>query len=139
MMFAPVRGVLPSPPWSPGGVIPTYGTFMVQVLSFHRCLWLLIAMGASSSRHRILICSDDPRAPSCLAFSPPAPKRPTPKTWTGWRNLAATNASPVSVLPMGYSFNLDGSADVLHLQLCFIAQAYGIELSRPSRSPCCCC
>ena len=43
------------------------------------------------------------------------------------------------VLPLGYSFNLDGSMMYCTFAVIFIAQAYNIPLSLPRRSPCCWC
>ena len=36
------------------------------------------------------------------------------------------------VIPLGYSFNLDGAALYQALATCFIAEAYGVELTLPS-------
>ncbi|HWQ60854.1 MAG TPA: dicarboxylate/amino acid:cation symporter, partial [Negativicutes bacterium] len=39
---------------------------------------------------------------------------------------------PAFALPLGYTFNLDGSAFYQSLAICFIAEAYGMSLSLPA-------
>jgi hypothetical protein len=43
------------------------------------------------------------------------------------------------VLPLGYSFNLDGSMLYCTFATMFILQAHGVHLTSSSRSSCCCC
>ena len=43
------------------------------------------------------------------------------------------------VLPLGYSFNLDGSMMYMTFATIFIAQAYGIDLSLGQQITCCWC
>ncbi len=49
-----------------------------------------------------------------------------------FKKMGIPDQIPAFALPMGYSFNLDGSAFYQALAVCFLAEAYGIELTLPS-------
>ena len=49
-------------------------------------------------------------------------------------HLGCSRSTVGLVLPIGYSFNADGTAIYLSMASLFIAQAYGIELALTSRS-----
>lgn len=112
------------------GILSTYGTFMVQFYVSIGMLWLgLIAMGAFFLRGRILHLLRMIREPALLAFSTASSEAAYPKTLERLEHFGCSKRIASFVLPMGYSFNLDGSMMYCTFATLFIAQAYGIELS----------
>lgn len=49
-----------------------------------------------------------------------------------FKKMGIPDPIPAFALPMGYSFNLDGSALYQALAVCFLAEAYGIQLTTPA-------
>ncbi|MFQ2103699.1 dicarboxylate/amino acid:cation symporter [Aeromonas rivipollensis] len=112
------------------GILATYGTFMAQFYLALACLWLLlIAMGSLFIRRRILTLLAMIREPILLAFSTASSEAAYPKTLDRLEKFGCDKRIASFVLPMGYSFNLDGSMMYCTFAVMFIAQAYGIELS----------
>ncbi len=112
------------------GILSTYGTFMVQFYVSIGALWLgLIAMGAFFLRGRILHLLRMIREPALLAFSTASSEAAYPKTLERLEHFGCSKRIASFVLPMGYSFNLDGSMMYCTFATLFIAQAYCIELS----------
>ena len=112
------------------GILSTYGTFMVQFYVSIGMLWLgLIAMGAFFLRGRILHLLRMIREPALLAFSTASSEAAYPKTLERLEHFGCSKRIASFVLPMGYSFNLDGSMMYCTFATLFIAQAYGIDLS----------
>jgi len=111
-------------------ILATYGTFMAQFYLALGCLWLLlIAMGSLFIRRRILTLLAMIREPILLAFSTASSEAAYPKTLDRLEKFGCDKRIASFVLPMGYSFNLDGSMMYCTFAVMFIAQAYGIELS----------
>jgi Na+/H+-dicarboxylate symporter len=71
------------------------------------------------------------KEPTLLAFSTASSEAAYPKTLEGLEKFGVPNRIASFVLPMGYSFNLDGSMMYCTFASLFIAQAYNIELSIP--------
>lgn len=69
------------------------------------------------------------RAPIILAFSTASSEAAYPSTLQQLEKFGVPNRIASFVLPIGYSFNLDGSMMYCTFASIFIAQAYGIELS----------
>jgi len=69
------------------------------------------------------------REPLLLAFSTASSEAAYPKTLEELERFGCSNKIASFVLPLGYSFNLDGSMMYCTFAVVFIAQAYGIELS----------
>src|SRR5262249_35488874 len=69
------------------------------------------------------------REPFLLAFSTASSEAAYPKTMEQLEKLPITKKIISFVLPMGYSFNLDGSMMYCTFATLFIAQAYNIELT----------
>ena len=79
------------------------------------------------------------REPALLAFSTASLRgRLSAHAGGSWSSGASPRGRSF-VLPLGYSFNLDGSMMYCTFATLFIAQVYGIHLPSASRSPCCCC
>ncbi|PJG57642.1 dicarboxylate/amino acid:cation symporter [Aeromonas cavernicola] len=112
------------------GILVTYGTFMAQFYLALACLWLLlIGMGSVFLRGRVLTLLAMIREPILLAFSTASSEAAYPKTLDRLEKFGCDKRIASFVLPMGYSFNLDGSMMYCTFAVMFIAQAYGIELS----------
>ncbi|MFM4826113.1 dicarboxylate/amino acid:cation symporter [Aeromonas bivalvium] len=111
-------------------ILATYGSFMAQFYLALGCLWLLlIAMGSLFIRRRTLALLALIREPVLLAFSTASSEAAYPKTLDRLEKFGCDKRIASFVLPMGYSFNLDGSMMYCTFAVMFIAQAYGIDLS----------
>lgn len=71
----------------------------------------------------------DIKEPILLAFSTASSESAMPKTIEALENHGISNRIVSFVLPLGYSFNLDGSIMYMTFATIFIAQSYGIEIS----------
>ena len=112
------------------GVLSTYGVFMAQFYFGIALLWVvLIGIGMIFVGPRILRLIAELRGPTLLAFSTASSEAAFPKTLEGLERFGVKNRLASFVLPIGYSFNLDGSMMYCTFAAVFIAQAYGIELS----------
>jgi Na+/H+-dicarboxylate symporter len=111
------------------GVLWTYGKFMGQFYFGILILWGLLAvagflfLGPRIGRLISLI-----REPILLAFSTASSEAAYPKTLEQLERFGASKKITSFVLPLGYSFNLDGSMMYCTFAVLFIAQAYGIKL-----------
>jgi Na+/H+-dicarboxylate symporter len=69
------------------------------------------------------------KEPILLAFSTASSEAAMPKTIESLERFGCSNRIISFVLPLGYSFNLDGSMMYMTFATVFIAQAYGIEMT----------
>jgi Na+/H+-dicarboxylate symporter len=69
------------------------------------------------------------KEPVLIAFSTASSEAAMPKTIESLERFGCENRIISFVLPLGYSFNLDGSMMYMTFATVFIAQAYGIEMS----------
>lgn len=72
---------------------------------------------------------DHMKEPMLLAFSTASSEAAMPKTILGLERFGCPPKIVSFVLPLGYSFNLDGSIMYMTFATVSIAQAYGMELS----------
>jgi Na+/H+-dicarboxylate symporter len=133
MMFAPVAvfAAMASVITMQGlGILVTYGTFMVEFYFGLLVLWVLLGvaglvfLGPSVLRLFGLI-----KEPLALAFSTASSEAAYPKTLEQLGRFGVNPKISSFVLPMGYSFNLDGSMMYCTFAVLFIAQAYGVQLA----------
>jgi Na+/H+-dicarboxylate symporter len=116
------------------GVIGRLAYFMGSVYLGLALLWLVLAgvgrlvVGPGIARLFGLI-----RAPAILAFSTASSEAAYPRTLEALERFGVPNRIASFVLPLGYSFNLDGSMMYMTFASLFIAQAYGIQLSLGSQ------
>ncbi|HET7098130.1 MAG TPA: dicarboxylate/amino acid:cation symporter [Casimicrobiaceae bacterium] len=112
------------------GVLWTYGVFMGEFYLGIVILWALLALagflflGPRIGRLISLI-----REPIMLAFSTASSEAAYPKTLEQLERFGASKKITSFVLPLGYSFNLDGSMMYCTFATLFIAQAYSIQLT----------
>lgn len=111
------------------GVLATYGKL---IGAFYVGLVLLsvilIIAGWFFLGRRVFTLMQMMRSVMLLAFSTASSEAAYPKTMEQLRKFGASNRITSFVLPLGYSFNLDGSMLYQSFAVLFIAQAYGIHM-----------
>ena len=112
------------------GILVTFGKFMGGFYLSMLTLWallfglcFLIAGGRSRLLFRYI------REPILLAFSTASSEAAFPRTLEALDRFGVPPRIASFVLPLGYSFNLDGSMIYCTFATMFIAQAYGIDLT----------
>jgi Na+/H+-dicarboxylate symporter len=111
------------------GVLLVYGKFMGEFYLGIVILWGLLALaGFLFLGPRILRLVNLIKEPIMLAFSTASSEAAYPKTLEQLERFGASKKITSFVLPLGYSFNLDGSMMYCTFAVLFIAQAYKIEL-----------
>jgi len=112
------------------GILVTYGKFVVEFYFGLVVLWcILVAVGFLVFGHHAFRLVNLVREPFLLAFSTASSEAAYPKTMEQLEKFPVTKKIISFVLPMGYSFNLDGSMMYCTFAALFIAQAYNIQLS----------
>jgi len=112
------------------GVLVTYGKFIGSFYLGLFVLWLvLIAAGSVFLKGSILTLLKLIREPLMLGFSTASSESAYPKTMEQLEKFGVKDRITGFVLPLGYSFNLDGSMIYQAFAALFIAQAYGIDLT----------
>ena len=112
------------------GILLTYFELLVEFYASLVLLWvLLLAMGWLFLRRRIWDLIRYIREPLLLAFSTASSEAALPKMFEQLDRFGVPRRISGFMLPLGYSFNLDGSMMYMSFATIFIAQAYGIDLS----------
>ncbi|MFL6660163.1 MAG: dicarboxylate/amino acid:cation symporter [Massilia sp.] len=125
-VFAAVSSIIAK---SGVGILGKYGIFMGEFYLAIMLLWaVLIAGGFVFLGPRVFALLRILREPTLLAFSTASSEAAFPKTLEGLERFGVTNRIASFVLPVGYSFNLDGSMMYCTFAAVFIAQAYGIDM-----------
>ncbi|AGW93448.1 dicarboxylate/amino acid:cation symporter [Cupriavidus sp. DF5525] len=112
------------------GVLASYGKLVGEFYLGLAILWAILFgigflfLGRSTGKLASLI-----REPILLAFSTASSESAYPKTITALERFGVSKRVSSFVLPLGYSFNLDGSMMYQAFAVMFIAQAYNIELT----------
>ena len=112
------------------GILVNYAKFMGQFYFGLLCLWLLLVLagflilGPSIARLVRLV-----QEPFLLAFSTASSEAAYPKMLEQLAKFPIATKISSFVLPLGYSFNLDGTMMYCTFATVFIAQAYDIPLS----------
>jgi Na+/H+-dicarboxylate symporter len=112
------------------GVLVTYGTFMVEFYFGIALLWVVLTLigfaflGGGVFRLLQLI-----KEPALIAFSTSSSEAAYPRLMEQLEKYPVSDKIIGFILPMGYSFNLDGSMLYMTFASLFLAQAYDIELS----------
>tara|TARA_B100000678_G_scaffold285192_1_gene287911 strand:- start:119 stop:1429 length:1311 start_codon:yes stop_codon:yes gene_type:complete len=126
-VFAAVAGALAE---RGPGVIGNLAYFMLSVYIGLFVLWCaLFALGfafvGKRTRHLLRYI----REPLLLGFSTASSEAAYPRLLEALERYGVPPRIASFVLPLGYSFNLDGSMMYMTFASLFIAQAYGIDLS----------
>jgi Na+/H+-dicarboxylate symporter len=111
-------------------ILGTFGYFMGGFYLGLFLLWLtLIGAARLIVGPRALRLVRYLREPVLLAFSTASSEAAFPRTLEALERFGVPRRIASFVLPLGYSFNLDGSMMYCTFATIFIAQAYGIDLS----------
>ncbi len=113
------------------GILLTFGQFVGGFYLALAILWALI-LGAGAlvvGGGRIGSLVRYIREPFLIAFSTASSEAAYPRLFEQLERFGIPKRIVSFVLPLGYSFNLDGSMMYCTFASLFIAQAYGIELS----------
>ncbi|MFM7273004.1 MAG: dicarboxylate/amino acid:cation symporter [Gammaproteobacteria bacterium] len=111
-------------------VLVVYGRFMAEFYLSLGMLWVLLFLGAFAvvGRRAIRLFAAV-REPTMLAFATASSEAAYPKTLAQLEHFGCSNRVASFVLPLGYSFNLDGSMMYCTFAVMFIAQVYGVEIT----------
>ncbi len=111
------------------GVLKTFGELVGEFYLSLLALWLLLCLaGAAFLGRRILTLLRYVREPVLIAFSTASSEAAYPKMLEQLDRFGVPRRIYSFVLPLGYSFNLDGSMMYASFATIFIAQAYNIDL-----------
>ncbi len=111
------------------GILKTYSIFIGEFYFSLFMLWcVLILAGFLVIGKRIIALMSVVREPTLLAFSTSSSEAAFPKTMEILSKFGCSEKIVSFVLPLGYSFNLDGSMMYMTFASLFIAQSYGIDL-----------
>lgn len=111
------------------GILSTYSIFIAEFYLGLLVLWLVLLLaGSVFIKKRIFTLIKRIREPIILAFSTSSSEAAFPKTLMELERFGCQNRIVSFVLPLGYSFNLDGSMMYMTFASLFIAQSYGIQL-----------
>src|SRR5262245_5160711 len=112
------------------GVLITYAKFMGGFYLSLAVLWgALTLAGLALMGGSMMTLINLIKEPFLLAFSTASSEAAYPKTMEQLEKFGIPKRITSFVLPMGYSFNLDGSMMYCTFAALFIAQAYNIELT----------
>lgn len=133
MMFAPfaVFAAIASAITVQGlGLIVDYGILIAEFYFGLLLLWvILFSVGAIVLKKDIFRLGKLIREPVTLAFATASSESAYPKVMDALNKFGVPKKVTSFVLPLGYSFNLDGSMMYTTFAVLFIAQAYNIDLS----------
>jgi len=111
-------------------ILGTYLTLLTEFYFSLVLLWIiLLSAGAVFLRGRIWALIRYIRQPLMIAFSTASSEAALPKLFEQLDRFGVPRRISGFMLPLGYSFNLDGSMMYMSFATIFIAQAYGIELT----------
>jgi Na+/H+-dicarboxylate symporter len=112
------------------GVLGTYAKFVGGFYLSLGLLWaLLVGVLVLIVGPRALKLIAAIRSPALLAFSTASSEAAYPGTLEALQEWGVSRRVASFVLPLGYSFNLDGTMMYCTFATLFVAQAYGIHLS----------
>ena len=133
MLFAPVAvfAAISSAITLQGlGLIFDYGVLIAEFYFGLFLLWIvLFTVGAIVLKKDIFRLGKLIREPVTLAFATASSESAYPKVMEALNKFGVPKKITSFVLPLGYSFNLDGSTLYQSIAAIFIAQLYGIDLS----------
>lgn len=132
MRFAPfaVFGALANVVSASGlDILGDYARLLIDFYASLLILWvILLAVGAIFLRERIWTLIRYIREPLMIAFSTASSEAALPKMFEQLDRFGVPRRISGFMLPLGYSFNLDGSMMYMSFATIFIAQAFGIDL-----------
>lgn len=109
------------------GILKTYAYYIGSFYLGLAALWLvLLFVGYLFLRQRLKVLLKRISNPMAIAFSTASSEAVLPKLIEEMERFGCNNKIVSFVLPLGYSFNLDGSMMYMTFASMFIAQAYNI-------------
>jgi Na+/H+-dicarboxylate symporter len=112
------------------GILGTYVELLSEFFMSLALLWaLLLAIGWIFLRSRVFMLVRYVREPILIAFSTASSEAAMPKLFEQLDRFGVPRRISGLMVPLGYSFNLDGSMMYASFATIFIAQAYGYDLS----------
>jgi Na+/H+-dicarboxylate symporter len=120
------------------GLLGTYARFVGGFYLSLGILWLLLWVAASLviGRRSVRLLAGI-RSTVLLAFATSSSEAAYPKLLEQLVDFGIPRRIASFVLPLGYSFNLDGAMVYCTFAILFVAQAYGIALSLPQQLALC--
>ncbi len=110
-------------------VFKLYGNFLLAFLCGIVMLWVvLITVGYIILGKRVFGLLKSIKNPLLIAFSTTSSEAVFPKLMEELRRFGCKSKIVSFILPLGYSFNLDGSMMYMTLASIFIAQIFGIDI-----------
>jgi Na+/H+-dicarboxylate symporter len=111
-------------------LLVTYGKFIISFYLAILGLWVILALIASVFiGRRVIQLALNVKDMILLAFSTASSEAAFPRLIVELENFGCPPKIVSFVLPLGYSFNLDGSMLYMTFASLFIAQAYGVSLT----------
>jgi Na+/H+-dicarboxylate symporter len=112
------------------GILYDYSKLIIMFYGGLLLLWIvLIAFGYAFIRKKVWSLLAHIKEPLMLAFATASSESAYPKLLNQLDRFGIKDKISSFVLPLGYSFNLDGSMMYMTFGSMLIAQAYGIDLS----------
>jgi Na+/H+-dicarboxylate symporter len=112
------------------GVMVEYGKLILLFYFALLILWaILISLGYAFIRNKVWSLISHIKEPIILAFATASSESAYPKLLNQLERFGVKDKITSFVLPLGYSFNLDGSMMYMTFGSLLIAQAYGVELT----------
>ena len=109
-----------------GGYIYLIACFFGGLLFF---VFVVLFLICKVFKIKFFALMKDVKEPILLAFSTASSESAMPKTIEALEKHGISNRIVSFVLPLGYSFNLDGSIMYMTFATMFIAQSYGMDLT----------
>jgi len=110
-------------------VFSFYGQYLLSFLVGIAALWVvLLTVGYIILRKRLFVLLKAISQPLLIAFSTTSSEAVFPKLTSELEKFGCKDKIVSFILPLGYSFNLDGSMMYMTFASLAIAQAYGIHL-----------
>ena len=111
-------------------IILDYSVFIGEFYASLIILWvIIISVGYIFLKKDVFRLLKTVREPVALGFATASSESAYPKLMAALEKFGVPKRITSFVLPLGYSFNLDGSMIYMSFAVLFIAQAYNIELS----------
>lgn len=112
------------------GILSTYTIFISEFYFSLLILWLIIILaGYFVLRSRAFTLVNRIKDAMLIAFGTSTSEAAYPKLLLELERFGCNNKIVSFVLPLGYSFNLDGSMMYMTFASVFLAQAYGVHLT----------
>jgi Na+/H+-dicarboxylate symporter len=131
-VFGAIAGVFAIRDFS--DLLMTYAKFFGSFLVGITTLWIiLVVVGYLFLKSKMSLLLKRIVSPIVIAFSTTSSEAVFPKLTEELERFGVKDKIVSFMLPLGYSFNLDGSMMYMTFASIFIAQAYGIHLDLPTQ------